>query len=545
MGAMKGALMSLIEQRNKFMAFAFAGADLLVELDKDAKVRFATGASSALGYPQCTDMQGMDFSQTLAAEDRSLLLHLIDNVAPGNRFGPVMLSGQEDQSINPVHVCGCRLPEDESLYLSISYESKSGPAIARAGRDTKTGLVEREDFEGVVTEALASAQENGHDVKVSLVSLEGQDQLVERMGSAQGEAFLGKAGAALRSASFADAAAHLENGKYSIVHMADTDVDAVLREIETVSQEMDPEKCGLKAEADTVDIDKEAGAKDVAGALMFAVNQFVTADIHQLGPEAIGGALAALMKETGSRMSEFRSAIADQRIRYFHQPIVDLQTQDIHHHEVLVRFEEHKSPFEMVRFAEETGVIMELDAAILKKAISFLSGQSGPTQKNLAINVSGRSLSSARFTANLYSSLTKINFPKSRLMIEITESSIIQDLEQAERIIQKIRKLGHKVCLDDFGAGAASFQYIRALTVDYIKIDGAYVRTALKRKKEAMLLKAISSLAHDLDIRTIAESIETEEQRAMLKKLGVDQGQGYLFGKPSALVAEERQKQAS
>lgn len=286
-------------------------------------------------------------------------------------------------------------------------------------------------------------------------------------------------------------------------------------------------------------------AKDAASALSFAVKQFASDDTGIIREEGLSRSLEILMKETGAKMSNFRSALTSDKLRFMQQPIVDLQTKALHHYEVLVRFEENQSPFQMICFAEDTGLIMELDDIILKQAIAHLSHADADPSLKLAVNVSGRSLSSPKFISNLYKSMAKVNFQRSKLMLEITESSIIEDLEQADRVIQKIRKLGHQVCLDDFGAGAASFQYLRALTIDYIKIDGAYIRTALKRKREAMLLKAMAGLARDLGIGTIAESIETEDQSAMLKDLGIDQGQGYLFGRPAELHFLQNNGQAA
>jgi EAL domain-containing protein (putative c-di-GMP-specific phosphodiesterase class I) len=101
-------------------------------------------------------------------------------------------------------------------------------------------------------------------------------------------------------------------------------------------------------------------------------------------------------------------------------------------------------------------------------------------------------------------------------------------------VIQRLRERGFRVGLDDFGAGSASFQYLHALTIDFVKIDGAYVREVLNDHRSAMILKAMCSLCRDLGVYTVAEMVETREQVEKLRDLGVECGQGYFFGKPAA-----------
>ncbi len=523
-------------QRNRFLAFAFASADLLLEVGNDGIITFALGAAQPLSVTDAASLSGRPIVELIALCDRGLLEHLIKTVEAGQRFGPLCVRIDAHNGQDQLMLSGCRFPGNEGVIcFTFSYELRSGPAIATVERDAHTGLVEAEGFEAVAREALQSARKSGQDVKLSLFSFEGQEDFASRLQDEAAEEFLGQTGALLRAESFADAAGLQGDGKYAILHTGEAKLETITDKIQALSKSLDPEHEGIRVEAGTIALKSDMSEQDAASALAFAVNQFSTSDNGKAGMEALSRSLEVLMEETGARMTRFRSMLASDKLAFMQQPIVDLKTKDLHHYEVLVRFEENISPYQMIRFAEETGIVMELDDIILKQAINYLSTEGTNPAVKLAVNVSGRSLSSTKFITDLYRAMTRVNFPRSNLMLEITESSIIADLEQANRVIQKIRKLGHQVCLDDFGAGAASFQYLRALTVDYIKIDGAYIRTALKRRREAMLLKAMAGLARDLDIGTIAESIETEDQSAMLLDLGVDQGQGYLFGRPSPL----------
>jgi len=120
-----------------------------------------------------------------------------------------------------------------------------------------------------------------------------------------------------------------------------------------------------------------------------------------------------------------------------------------------------------------------------------------------------------------------------QIMFEITESSHIEDLHAANRFIQGLRRAGHQVCLDDFGAGSAALRYLHALDIDVVKIDGRYVRSAFEKPRNQAFLKAVVGLCHDLGVATIAEMVEDVSSVRMLRTCGVQFGQGYLFGEPT------------
>jgi EAL domain-containing protein (putative c-di-GMP-specific phosphodiesterase class I) len=120
-----------------------------------------------------------------------------------------------------------------------------------------------------------------------------------------------------------------------------------------------------------------------------------------------------------------------------------------------------------------------------------------------------------------------------RLAVEITESSRLKNLEETNRIIQDIRYEGFKVSLDDFGAGSASFQYLQALTVDFVKIDGAYVKRLGQSQRDDTMIKGLVRMCEDLNVGTIAEMVETREQVDILRGIGVEMAQGYYFGRPT------------
>ena len=155
------------------------------------------------------------------------------------------------------------------------------------------------------------------------------------------------------------------------------------------------------------------------------------------------------------------------------------------------------------------------------------------------------SVQSATFRDRLFALLEEmravIGLPEDgRLLVELTETSEIDDLGAATTTLAQLRERGIKVCLDDFGAGAAGFRYLQQLPVDFVKIDGAFVQAAEHGARGRGMVASMVELAASVGARTVAEMIETEEQATLMRELGVEHGQGWLFGRPGGLPGAKR-----
>jgi len=144
-------------------------------------------------------------------------------------------------------------------------------------------------------------------------------------------------------------------------------------------------------------------------------------------------------------------------------------------------------------------------------------------------------LQSPAFRARLLDLLDREPLLALRLMAEITETAEIEDENEAKRTVEALRERGMALCIDDFGAGAAAFRYLRAFKVDTVKIDGAYLRNAMRSEQDRGLLASMVGLIRTVGARSVCERIETEAEAALVCSLGVDMGQGWLFGRPGAL----------
>jgi EAL domain-containing protein (putative c-di-GMP-specific phosphodiesterase class I) len=226
----------------------------------------------------------------------------------------------------------------------------------------------------------------------------------------------------------------------------------------------------------------------------------------------------------------FREHVSEQRFTVMRQPIVDLQDGRIHHHEWLVRFDHDKHVQGVIRASEISGVIRDLDLSMLAQAILVLNEH--PDDTGIAINLSGASVDKQNFQGSVMACLTALEASPEKLIIELTESWDMDNLDLAETLLTELKSRGHPVCLDDVGAGAASIRYLRALPANWLKIDGGFIAASLVSPRDRAILEALLSLREALDVKFIAEGVETPEIKDFVEKMGFDAAQGYAIGRP-------------
>jgi diguanylate cyclase (GGDEF)-like protein len=245
---------------------------------------------------------------------------------------------------------------------------------------------------------------------------------------------------------------------------------------------------------------------------------------------------------------EIKSAIAGGQIVPYYQPVVDLETSKAVGFEVLARWQHPTRglllPSVFIPIAEDTGTIAEMTDYLLARAIS--DAKQWPSHMFVSINVSPRQISDPGLATRILGLLGKASFPPHRLMIEITENAVVQNLENARSVLRSLRNVGVRVALDDFGTGYSGLYHLRALELDAIKIDRSFVTRMLDNPDESKIVKAIVSLSRSLGLHTTAEGIETVEVLDQLAQFGCDTGQGDLFGaaESASLTTQALQEQA-
>lgn len=227
----------------------------------------------------------------------------------------------------------------------------------------------------------------------------------------------------------------------------------------------------------------------------------------------------------------FRDAVMNGRLMAARQPVVETRSGAVSHYEVLARFSGEDSPMGMITAAEKSGQIAHLDYIMVAAAAAQLEREPDPLLR-LAVNISGESLQRLDVIRELCAAISGHQFVRSRLIVEITESAYISDIETAARAVNMLRALGVGVSLDDFGAGAASFGYLRALDVDGLKFDGSFLQPSETNRRGLALMRNVARMCAELGINSVGERIETESDRRLLLEAGVKYAQGYLYGRP-------------
>lgn len=227
----------------------------------------------------------------------------------------------------------------------------------------------------------------------------------------------------------------------------------------------------------------------------------------------------------------FRDAVMNGRLHAARQPVVETRSGAISHYEILARFEGEESPVGLITAAEKSGQICHLDYIMVSAAAASLEANPDPDYR-LAVNISGESLQRMEVIRELCAVISGHRFRRNRLIVEITESAHIDDIETAARAVSCLRSSGISVSLDDFGAGAASFGYLRALEVDGLKFDGSFLQSADTNLRSLALMRNVARMCSELGILAVGERVETEADRRLLLEAGVRYAQGYLFGAP-------------
>ena len=236
-------------------------------------------------------------------------------------------------------------------------------------------------------------------------------------------------------------------------------------------------------------------------------------------------------------------AMEENRLMLYYQPIVALAGGDMApHYELLLRLEDGGEPIRPMAFipaAERYQLMPQLDRWVIEHALSHCAegvGRATEGSSIIGINLSGASLSDSQFQAFIRDILGRYPGAASRLCFEITETAAMSNLDAVLGLIQDLRALGCHFALDDFGSGLSSFAYLQSLSVDYLKIDGAFVRDMARNPVDAAMVEAIAKVARIMGIRTVAEFVEDEETARALKALGVDYAQGNYFSEPRPLA---------
>ncbi|TCZ56321.1 EAL domain-containing protein [Roseicella aquatilis] len=505
-----------VTDRERFLTFALAAAEILLEVTPEGRVLFAAGTlQSRLGTPPETWV-GRPVRDLLARADRQGFDLAFAGLLARDRLAPTCFH-LADAAGTPMACAGLRLLGQDEQRICVTLAAMPGtPAAPAGGPAALRNVAER------------VAREGGTGSSLGLIELQGTDgplspppEMAERIrGTIAGT--LGP-----------DAVAgELVAGRYGVLSHDNENMAAIGACIASV--------VGEAATVATRSLPLETEGLtplQASRALRHALDCFTHDGAAALDRAGFTDGLSGFVREAYARALWLRRAIADRRFRLAFQPIVHLADRAPHHFEALLRPEpDPEAPVsgvqEFVTFAETAGLSEELDWAVLG---TVCAAARQARSVRIAANLSGLTLQSPAFRERLLALLDAEPLLCHRLLIEITETAEIEDEAEAVRTVEALRARGLPLCIDDFGAGAAAFRYLRTFRVDFVKIDGLYVTAAGRGTQDRDILAGMVDLARTVGARVVAERIETEEEAALMHSLGVEFGQGWLFGRPGPL----------
>jgi len=237
---------------------------------------------------------------------------------------------------------------------------------------------------------------------------------------------------------------------------------------------------------------------------------------------------------------KLRDALDEDRLVLFQQPVVQLKDRKTMHHEVLLRIRDedgrHILPGNFIELAESLSLIQEIDLRVVEKLLAYLRehGRSDGKMRYF-VNLSRVSISDQHWIRRVTALLRGSGVNPSQLVFEITETAAMSEIDVTITFIKQLKEMGCRFALDDFGAGFSSFYYLKRFDVDYLKIDGSFIRDLATDEGSRIFVRALNDVARGLDKQVIAEWVETPDALNLLLGMGTQFGQGYLFQRPMSL----------
>lgn len=495
-----------MSQAYRFLSFAFVASDLLLEVDGERRISFAAGAAAGPGEAKA--YVGCALDELLGKASAWSLNRALSDLKSGQRVGPIdVLVRCGSNQVRKASVRGFQTPQlAPSVSLGLCW---NGPAFATPSAPP---ILQADAFVEATRDALGVL-----DQPAALAFVE-----VAGLGQPGAEAARQSVEAALQDAAVdGRTATRLTDERFAVLRSAgDARSLAAL-----VTEACAAENLAVSPVVSEQTLDPTVAAPPTLRALRFALSACIEQGVEGSGP-AFSEQLARTLKDA----SRFALIVRDRAFEIHYQPIVDLKTRAVHHHEVLARFASGDTAA-TIRLAEELDMIRAFDLAVLEKSLRTLR-QPGAGLVKLAINVSGASLVDDDYVEAVLKRTALNADDRRRLMVEVTETAALEDMDAVGARLQRLRQAGIKLCIDDFGSGAASYEYLRRLPVDVVKLDGRLTRSVDDERTRTMLAHLVE-LCRTLSVKIVAEQIETQAIADALANLGVDLGQGWLYAKPA------------
>lgn len=515
---------------------------------------------AAGGIPVADIMHVVDENDNQPVDNVSTLcLQLRQPVGTSNRHLLVTREGRRiaiEDSAAPIWSNDGAMLGTVAVVRDVSHERRLTRELSwHASHDALTGLMNRRAFEGELAHALASAKTDNQHHALLFLDLDRFSVVNDTCGHGVGDLVLQLLAKVLQAhLRDSDAPARLGGDELGVLLMACplpqamSVAEGIRQAIKDFRFPYENRALELGASVGLVAIDQNSSS--VTELLIAADHACSMA--KELGRNRVhvySGSDAVMARRQGDMrwIARLNEALENQHFRLFAQPIVSLRNETPGHDEVLVRLaagDELILPGDFIPAAERYDLMAHIDrwviehvcrhiAAEREQVLQFeTAGLIAPAPPAMyAINLSGYSFSDENMIGHIERQFSTYRVDPALICFEITETAIIANLERAQQLIASLRRLGCRFSLDDFGSGLSSFAYLRSLQVDYLKIDGAFVRDIATNSINHALVRAINEVGHVMGIHTVAEFVEDQATLDAVRAIGIDYAQGYAVGK--------------
>lgn len=546
-----------LERETRFMQALLDGIDAVVMEARPPGYQFtfvSREAQNLMGYPVAEWLKPNFWENHVNAEDRTwieetIAVHTEKGESFTVDFRMVHRQGHElwVRSINSVELDEENNSIMRGLILDITEQKTAEDRIVYlAEHDSLTGLINRRRFQKELERAISYSERYQQQGAVLFVDLDQFKYVNDTYGHQYGDEYLLDVSRRLSQVlRRTDILGRLGGDEFGVVipkcsyEEANTVGMALLGALAQENLEHGGKVVPVSASIGIALFPAQSAVPSdllaKADAAMYTAKRKGRGQVHVFSEEDVelGNMQAKIHWE-----ERIRWALKDDRFELYYQPVALVKTGLITHYEVLLRMRgedgEMIAPGAFIETAERFGLIREIDRWVVNKAIK---AQAESIKKHkpisLAINLSGRHFGNADMLLYIQQAIEIYGADPQSLMFEVTETEAVENLSKARGFIDSLRDIGCKFALDDFGIGFSSFHYLRNLPVDYIKIDGSFVRNLHVDEDDRLFVRAIVDLAKGLKIACIAEFVENGHIIEILQELGVELGQGFHIAKPA------------
>jgi diguanylate cyclase (GGDEF)-like protein/PAS domain S-box-containing protein len=537
----------------RLLALVQNSVDLVMVLEPDSTASFVSpSAGNVLGLPP-EELTGRRFVDLLLPRDVPMFIRLL----VGSR------EGEQGVVVRMRHADGRELVLEGTLSNLLADPSISGWVLTirdvtdrqameqelsyQAFHDALTGLANRQLFGDRLTHALR--RRDGVTDRLSVLFLDVDDfkHVNDSLGHGVGDQLLVTVGQRIASAvREGDTAARIGGDEFAIL-MEDADCDTAREVAHRLLEALAvPIVVGEHSQA----VRASVGIAEAMPGLTTSEETLRNAEVAMYwakdrGKGTVAVYEARLHAEALGRMAlrgELRRAILDEQLVLHYQPTVDLTTHEITGFEALVRWQHPTrgllAPAEFIGVAEQTGLVVPLGSWVLREACRAGAGmQTQWHSPSMAVNIAAQQLAKPDFVDEVVDALRESGLPASRLVLEITESVLLDDIKGTILALARLRSHGVRVAIDDFGTGYSSLAYLAQLPVDVLKVDKSFIDQVCGPSSDTSLVEAIIAMSRSMRLTTVAEGVEQAEQADWLRLASCSMGQGYLWSRPVELAA--------